>query len=283
MKMHSYFREKLMHGVYKNSKLTRFVPSHLASYGITANDIVLPNITIRDLFTEITQYAYFSFAPTLIYRDKYPRLQNQIRWRQLIENFLNFVCAIIYVSTIYNAMCIPELKHAVNNMTNIGMLILAWITSMLPGTLVFMVLYFGVMHAWFSIWAELLRFADRRIYGDWWNSKTVSKFYRRLNGNIYDWLHTYIYLDLMRFIGIPKYLARFACHIISMLICHIVMDTSFGFLNPVWSVIVILPGLMILTRKFKGTNIYNVIIWMLLIMANGIITVSYSLEYFDRE
>lgn len=29
--------------------------------------------------------------------------------------------------------------------------------------------FFGILHSWLSLMAELTRFADRRFYEDWWN------------------------------------------------------------------------------------------------------------------
>lgn len=37
---------------------------------------------------------------------------------------------------------------------------------MLPGILVYMFAFFGVLHCWFNMWAELTRFADRQFYKD---------------------------------------------------------------------------------------------------------------------
>ena len=45
-------------------------------------------------------------------------------------------------------------------------------------------------------WAEMLRFADRQFYLDWWNSTSFGNYYRTWNTLVQDWLYTYIYKDL---------------------------------------------------------------------------------------
>ena len=32
---------------------------------------------------------------------------------------------------------------------------------------------------------------------DWWNSRTFSVFYRKWNGVVHDWIHAYLYTDLV--------------------------------------------------------------------------------------
>jgi hypothetical protein len=48
-----------------------------------------------------------------------------------------------------------------------------------------------------NIGAEVTRFADRGFYEDWWNSRTFSVFYRKWNGVVHDWIHSYLYTDLV--------------------------------------------------------------------------------------
>jgi len=41
-------------------------------------------------------------------------------------------------------------------------------------------------------WGELLRFADRQFYQQWWTATTWSAYYRRWNKVVGDWLHSYV-------------------------------------------------------------------------------------------
>ena len=57
--------------------------------------------------------------------------------------------------------------------------------------------HFLVLHVVQNIGAELTRFADRDFYSDWWTSRTFSVFYRKWNGVVHDFIHTYMYLDMV--------------------------------------------------------------------------------------
>jgi len=39
--------------------------------------------------------------------------------------------------------------------------------AMVPAILVFLLAFFGILHSWLNVWAELLRFADRQFYASW--------------------------------------------------------------------------------------------------------------------
>jgi hypothetical protein len=73
MKMHAYFREKLIIGTGRMDDLAKFIPTFASKRGITENDLDIPKITIEDIGTEFKRFFYFHFSPTLVYRDNYVR------------------------------------------------------------------------------------------------------------------------------------------------------------------------------------------------------------------
>ena len=62
--------------VYK--KYADFVPAFAAQSGVTVADLNQPDIDIQDSQVELGRFIYFCFAPTLIYRDSYPRSGNEV-------------------------------------------------------------------------------------------------------------------------------------------------------------------------------------------------------------
>ncbi|GAB1860879.1 Sterol O-acyltransferase 2 [Camponotus japonicus] len=71
-----------------------------------------------------------------------------------------------------------------------------------------------------NAWAEMLRFADRLFYKDWWNSTSFPMWNRTWNVVIYDWLYTYLYKDMYEVV-VPrnKPLAIFTVFFVSA-VCH---------------------------------------------------------------
>ena len=51
-----------------------------------------------------------------------------------------------------------------------------------------------------NIVAELLRFADRNFYQDWWNAQDVGTFWRLWNMPVHKWAVRYVLLSFNNFV-----------------------------------------------------------------------------------
>lgn len=69
MKVHAYFREKIINGINKDGEVAHFIPDWAKKLGVKFSDVDQPNIEVKDLITEIRRYLFFFICPTLIYRD----------------------------------------------------------------------------------------------------------------------------------------------------------------------------------------------------------------------
>ncbi|GAB1860880.1 Sterol O-acyltransferase 2 [Camponotus japonicus] len=81
----------------KNHAFVRSVTSRFLSYK-PHNDVSPPNVP------RFSHYLYFLFAPTIIYRDEYPRTK-KIRWMFVVQHFAEVVLVIFYYTFILEAMC----------------------------------------------------------------------------------------------------------------------------------------------------------------------------------
>ena len=174
----------------------------------------------------------------------------------------NFFGAIIYTTLIFKAYCVQEFDSASKNITNTQAVLLSWFRAMLPGTMVFLLLFFAVMHSWFSIWAEVLNFADRKFYDDWWNSKDFGTFYKKISVIIYEWLHIYVYIDAQRFTKqlIGPLGARVFVFVFSGVVTELIIDLSLGFFFPYVFMIIAAPGAFMISMKNEGSKFYNVFV-----------------------
>ena len=63
MKMHAYFREKMLNAMYREGSVARFIPEWAKKNGVKLEDIDQPNITIESmihLFPLISLYRPIS-------------------------------------------------------------------------------------------------------------------------------------------------------------------------------------------------------------------------------
>ncbi|KAG9483111.1 hypothetical protein GDO78_009189, partial [Eleutherodactylus coqui] len=173
MKVHSFVREN--------------IPRVLASAKEKSTVAPVP---------QVTQYLYFLFAPTLIYRDNYPR-NPTIRWGYVATKFAQVLGCLFYAYYVFVRLCIPLFRNISLEPFSLRVMVLCVFNSILPGVLILFLAFFAFLHCWLNAFAEMLRFADRMFYKDWWNSTSFANYYRTWNVVVHDWLYYYAYRDFV--------------------------------------------------------------------------------------
>ncbi|XP_035638213.1 sterol O-acyltransferase 1 isoform X2 [Oncorhynchus keta] len=265
MKAHSYIREN--------------VPKVLAlEKDKSSSSLVSPRIP------QLSHYIYFLFAPTLIYRDKYPR-NPIIRWSYVASKLLQVLGCLFYAYYVFVRLCIPQFRSISQQLFDLRAMVLCVFNSILPGVLVLFLAFFAFLHCWLNAFAEMLRFADRMFYKDWWNSTSFANYYRTWNVVVHDWLYYYVYCD---FLWMSKKRFRAAGMLLvftmSAVVHEYILAICFGFFYPVLFCLFMCFGMMfnfILHDRRKGP-IWNVIMWTALFLGQGVIICLYSQEWYAR-
>lgn len=156
---------------------------------------------------------------------------------------------------------------------------------------VFVFGFFGFLHCWLNFWAELLQFGDREFYRDWWNSQSFPEYYRKWNGVVYDWIYTYLYVDLVSCLESYKFKPSFAKALASLFVIQFsaivheyILACAFGYWFPVLWAMYGGPGLFFSYLKTtKMTKNNNIFVWIMLLIGTGLMIVAYSREYYVRK
>ncbi|XP_072763607.1 sterol O-acyltransferase 1 [Anoplolepis gracilipes] len=227
-----------------------------------------------------SQYLYFLFAPTLVYRDKYPRT-NTIRWIVVIKNFIEVGLVIFYLAFILERLVRPVYKIFGTQYIEPKSIVKNIIEASIPGILFFVSGNYLLLHAWMNAWAEMLRFADRLFYKDWWNSTSYRAYYRSWNVVVHDWLYTYIYKDMYEIV-VPRNrsLAAFTVFFVSAAFHEYVLAFAFRFFYPM--MFVLFAGFGFLFTFVGKIATSNVFMWLTFCIGNGILFSTYSMEYYAR-
>ncbi len=131
----------------------------------------------RVLCPEFSRYLYFLFAPTLVYRDYYPRT-TRVDWNVVVSNLAQVLMSIFYVNYVFVRFCIPVFQDFSKKDVTLATFIKSILNCHLPGTLLLLIGFFAFLHCWLNAFAEMLCFGDRMFYKDWWNSTNFSMYYR---------------------------------------------------------------------------------------------------------
>lgn len=245
------------------------------------------NASIQDVLPGFSQYLYFLFCPTLLYRDHYPRTEHT-RWRYVFSNMMQVAGCLLYVYYIFVRFCVPVFSQTGKQPWNTRNFILSVMSSMLPSTMVFILGFFSILHSWLNAFAEMMGFADRMFYKDWWNCRSWADYYRKWNVVVHDWLHAYVYRDVQNIMP-PAYrnnrkVAMFTVFSVSAIVHEYVLATSFGFFFPV--LLLMFGGIgvsfIFLTHQ-RQSRIWNIFMWVMLFFGNGMLMCFYSVEFYARE
>lgn len=283
MKMHAFIREsyKLRHTKRQfpgKSLLTATSVSSVEEEQTRLNE--LNHQLLPSLASQLRAYFLFTWVPTLIYRNAYPRTP-QRKWGVVALNLIEAALCIFYTYTIFATFCVPEFENTAQHLGDVRTLVLSVFNSMLPSILVYLLAFFGLLHAWFNAFAELTRFADRQFYQDWWNSTTFSVYYRKWNMVVHDWLYNYLYMDAL---VLGKTGAMLSTFIVSALVHEYIIAVAMGFLYPVLFVMFLGVGVLYVkvTEMFRASRFSNTFFWTNLIIGNGLLMVLYSREWYAR-
>ncbi|CAL4077851.1 unnamed protein product, partial [Meganyctiphanes norvegica] len=237
---------------------------------------------IKRLTPDFSHFLYFLFAPTLVYRDDYPRNAN-CNWRNVMTDLSQVVGCLFYTHFLFVRFCIPVFRQFGCDTSFTGTKLLVGVFScMFPGSLVLICAFFSVLHSWLNAFAEMLTFADRMFYKDWWNSTSYSRFYRTWNCVVHDWLYEYVYKDIAEWQSITstktfinKLLPTF--FVFRMNICRYVYILHFIFKYPY-------PNFSVMAFMFikRRAQRFNIFLWVTLILGTGILMCLYSMEWYAR-
>ncbi|KYN31902.1 Sterol O-acyltransferase 1, partial [Trachymyrmex septentrionalis] len=228
-----------------------------------------------------SQYLYFLFAPTLVYRDEYPRTK-RIRWMVVIRNFAEVGLAIFYLVFILEHLIIPVYHMYGTQHVERKWFIENIIKSSIPGMLYVFIGQYLLLHAWMNAWAEMLQFADRLFYKDWWNSTDYHMFFRTWNVVVHDWLYTYIYKDIYEIV-VPRNrtLSITAVFFVSAIFHEYIIAFAFGFFYPMLFIFFGLIGFALFSVSKIITS--NIFMWITWCIGEGVLFSLYSIEYYARQ
>ena len=246
-------------------------------------DNALPYSTT--LVPSFKHFIYFSLVPTLIYRDSYPRKKTR-DWRLITTFSVEFLCMIYILFQLQ--------KKTSRYFMNIGKepLILSEFNTIvywsgLNGVYIFICIGIGMIHLYMNIVAEIMMFANRNLYDDWWMAVDSKEFLRKWNQFVQFWLHEYVY-KVIRSSGGSRNAAAIAVIVVSVLFHDYVMIFALGFFFPFFSYTFVIPLLVYLILFFTNrlntisVNVRHGLPFFILLFWTIAVT-TYSVEYYSRQ
>lgn len=232
-----------------------------------------------------SHFVYFLFAPTLLYRDEYPRTQ-RIRWGVVVFHLLEVTAIVFYNSFLWERFILPYWSdYGKEPKVEAGTVVRGMFACVLPGVISFLCGFYCILHAWHNAFAEMLKFGDRLFYEDWWTTSRFSRYYRAWNLVVHSWLRDYIHHPLAPYTG--RAVSTFIVFLVSATAHELILALSFGFFYPVLMIEFGGLGLLMLpltaTSGSRFPSVFNLLMWLSFFIGNGLLWSLYSMEYFARK
>ncbi|CAF1214273.1 unnamed protein product [Rotaria sp. Silwood1] len=234
---------------------------------------------------EFSKFLYFLFAPTLIYRDSYPRTSS-VRWKFVISQLVQFATTSLFAYYLFYRFCLPVFRHFNSEHVTLKIFVLSILNCTLPGALLLFCTFYGFLHCWLNAFAEMLRFADRQFYSDWWTATSWSSYYRTWNIVVHDWLYTYVYRDCHKLLGVKyRLVSMYAVIFLSACVHEYIISLAFGYFYPILFIQFAILGFisMLILPQRTQNNAFNVFIWASLFVGLGMQMCLYSIEWYARQ
>uniref|UniRef100_A0A4W3H5G2 diacylglycerol O-acyltransferase n=1 Tax=Callorhinchus milii TaxID=7868 RepID=A0A4W3H5G2_CALMI len=209
---------------------------------------------------------YFLLAPTLCYQMNFPR-SPKIRMRFLLRRILEMVRVICFFIQ-YRMKITFEIDC---------------FRLQIPNHFIWIVFFYGFFHSTLNFIAELMQFADRRFYRDWWNSQTLTYYWSNSNMLLHKWSVRHIYRPMIEN-GYTKWEGQASVFVLSALFHEYLIAVPFRMLR-LW----LFTGMMlqvliawVLSRYLKG--LYgNAIVWLCIILGPPLGVLTYIHDYYVFE
>lgn len=129
---------------------------------------------------------------------EYPRT-NKIRIGFAVARLAESVFLLWLMVALTQQWIIPHLQNAVETgQDHPGLLLHHLISMAVPNNIIWLIFFVCIFHSWLNFLSEILRFADREFYRDWWNAQDVQYFWAAWNIPIHKWCVRHMYKPMLR-------------------------------------------------------------------------------------
>ena len=149
----------------------------------------------------VKSFVYFLFAPTLLYRDTYPKAKQATNWTLVASYALQIVACTFLGMIMLRHQLQPRFNVIGTRSLTIDDIVGICFWSVAFAWLVALAIGYAFLHCWLNMFAEVMDFGDRLFYKDWFSAADAMDFMRTWNYLIHSWIVEYLYKPVLRSTG----------------------------------------------------------------------------------
>ncbi|XP_064467435.1 diacylglycerol O-acyltransferase 1-like [Ornithodoros turicata] len=235
------------------------------------------NLNLNDIY-------YFVFVPTLCYELNFPR-SARIRKRFLFRRFLESLLLLQLILALAQQWIVPIMKNSLKPFQemNFPAMLERLLKLAVPNILIWLVMFYWFFHSTLNTLAELMRFADREFYRDWWNAETVQYFWQNWNIPVHRWCLRHLYKPLIA-MGMSKQLACIHVFLLSAFFHEYLVSVPLKMFR-VWAfsgMLAQVPFAFFIDSCLQNRyrNLGNMAVWMSLMIGQPLAILMYYHDYY---
>ncbi|XP_048415796.1 diacylglycerol O-acyltransferase 1-like [Stegostoma tigrinum] len=232
------------------------------------------NLTYKDMY-------YFLFAPTLCYELNFPR-SPRIRKRFLLRRMFEMLFLIQLQVGLVQQWLVPAIQNSMKPFKDMdhSRMIERLLKLAVPNHLIWLIFFYWFFHSSMNVLAELMKFGDREFYRDWWNSETVTYFWKNWNIPVHKWCSRHFYKPMLKR-GMNKRMAQTAVFLASAFFHEYLVSVPLKMFR-LWAFMGMMAQIPLawLVGKFLSGNYGNAAVWLSLIIGQPIAVLMYVHDYY---
>mmetsp|Transcript_1134 Transcript_1134/g.2219 ORF Transcript_1134/g.2219 Transcript_1134/m.2219 type:complete len:455 (+) Transcript_1134:114-1478(+) len=255
-------------------KLTSFAARWRALQENAAKENKTYQPTLGELF-------YFVAAPTCVFSPSYPRTK-EVRWFWVFKRIVEFCGIWFAIYFLAGQYVVPSLSNTMTPLEkgNIILVMEGMLKIAVPNFMIWLLGFYSIFHIYLNVLAELTRFGDRQFYQDWWNSTTVSFFWRSWNLPVHQFMVAHVYIPMLG-AGFKKNHASVVIFFFSALMHELIVSIPFcNFKLLAFGGMMAQIPLIEMTNRFKGTQTGNFVFWLSIMLGQPLIVLLYARDYY---
>ncbi|XP_022254942.1 diacylglycerol O-acyltransferase 1-like [Limulus polyphemus] len=232
------------------------------------------NLNIRDIY-------YFMCAPTLCYELNFPRSAG-IRKRFLLKRIVEMIFLLQLILGLVQQWIVPIIRNTLQPLKemNLSLMLERLLKLAVPNHMIWLLFFYWFFHSCSNAVAEILRFADREFYRDWWNAETVNYFWKNWNVPVHRWAVRHLYRPLTNR-GFSKNQASMAVFFVSAFFHEYLVSIPLNMYR-IWAFSGMLgqvPFAMFVSR-YLHNQYGNMAVWISIIIGQPLCILMYYHDYY---
>lgn len=208
---------------------------------------------------------------------------SHIRWGYVCTRAFEVLCIILNIGYLIERLIKPSFQEFGLRTYTVTEIFLCICEMSFAGMLLKLYGFYFMLHSWSNLWAELLRFGDRKFYSSWWIATSYAEYFRTWNILVGDWLYTYVYKDMYEVV-VPrnKIAAKFAVFMLSAMVHEWLMCYMLGYFVPIMFIFFFFFSGPMSFIKAPKLSVLNILFWYGLAYGSGTMVCVYTMEFYAR-